>query len=67
MKFLDFKHPFYAPVWIRLSVVAVCVGWGLFELSNAAYGWAMIFIGLGIFAGWQFYTTDYSSDQNGEG
>lgn len=65
MKFLDFKDPFYAPVWIRICVVAVCIGWGLFEVSNAAYGWALIFIGLGAYAGWQFYTTDYTSDGEG--
>jgi hypothetical protein len=63
VKFLDFKDPFYAPLWIRISVVVVCIGWGLLEISNAAYGWAAIFIGLGTYAAWQFKITDYSSDK----
>ena len=62
MRFLDFKDQFYAPVWIRVCVVAVCVGWGFLEVSNAAYGWAAVFLGLGAYAAWQFATIDYAID-----
>jgi len=39
MKLLDLEHPFFAPVWVRVVVVAICIGWGLFEFANAAVLW----------------------------
>lgn len=65
MKFFDFTDPFYAPAWIRICIVGVCVGWGVFELAMGQSIWGIIFIALGAFAGWRFATTDYGSDEEG--
>ena len=67
MKFFDLSDPFYRPVWIRVAVVAVCLGWGLFEFSGGAAFWGMIFLTMGGFAAWQFVTTDYSADETDRG
>lgn len=32
MQLIDPKHPFYRPLWRRIVIVAICVGWFLFEL-----------------------------------
>ncbi|WP_071672627.1 hypothetical protein [Nioella nitratireducens] len=53
----DLDHPFFRPLWIRIAVVAVCGGWGLFELSNDATGWAFVFLGLGAYAAYGFFVT----------
>ena len=59
-RFFDFTDAFYRPLWIRLTIVGVCFGWGLVELSGGFVGWAAIFFALGAFAGWRFATIDYS-------
>lgn len=60
-KFIDLYHPFFAPVWIRVVIVLVSIGWGLFELSTGAVLWAVVFIGIGATCAWQFATIDYSA------
>ena len=60
-KFLDLENPFYAPLWIRILVTYVLILWGFFEVSQGAYAWAVIFIGLGLICGWRFATIDYSA------
>jgi hypothetical protein len=27
MKFFDLQHPFYKPLWIRVLITALCLGW----------------------------------------
>lgn len=63
MKFFDLSDPFYRPPWIRVAVVAVCFGWGLFEFSGGAAFWGTIFLAMGGFAAWQFVTIDYYSKE----
>ncbi|EDZ41070.1 MAG: hypothetical protein P8P65_10925 [Planktotalea sp.] len=60
-KLLDLENPFFAPLWIRIAVVAVMTLWGLFELSQAAYMWSIIFLGFAAICGWRFATIDYSA------
>ncbi|WP_299728810.1 hypothetical protein [uncultured Tateyamaria sp.] len=65
MKFFDFTDPFFAPVWIRVCVVAVCVLWGLFELATGQVVWAVVFFGMGALSGWRFCVNDYDRDTDG--
>ncbi|WP_439143102.1 hypothetical protein [Planktotalea sp.] len=60
-KFLDLESAFYAPLWIRVTVTVVLVLWAVFELSQGAYIWALIFLAVGAVCGWRFATIDYSS------
>ncbi len=55
MTLLDAQHPFFRPLWRRVAVVVLCLGWGLFELLNGSSLWAMLFIGAGVYSGWQFF------------
>jgi hypothetical protein len=54
-KFLDTDHPFFRPLWVRVGIVAVCLGWGLFEFATGSPFWAVIFLGLGAYAAWGFF------------
>lgn len=55
MKLLDASHPFYAPVWRRVAIVAVCFIWALVELSNDAVFWAILSAALGAYCLWEFF------------
>ncbi len=55
MKFLDVQHPFFRPLWRRVAVVAVCLGWAVVEFVHDAPFWGMLFGALGLYCGWQFF------------
>ncbi len=59
-KLVDLDHPFFAPAWRRHLTVAVCVAWGCFELYMGAMFWAVLVLGLGALAQWQFTRIDWS-------
>ncbi|KQY15458.1 hypothetical protein [Rhizobium sp. Root482] len=44
IKLIDADHPFYRPLWVRLLVIAFCVGWTAFEFWNGNTTWGMIFL-----------------------
>ncbi|QRM56391.1 hypothetical protein [Sinorhizobium sp. BG8] len=50
MKFIDPGHPFYKPLWIRLVIVAVCVGWTALEFYNNEEMWGTIFLVVSAYA-----------------
>ena len=58
MKGFDFNHPFFDPLWVRVAVVGVCIGWGLFEFSTGALMWGGLFFGLGGWAGFSFFVVN---------
>ncbi len=60
-KLIDLEHPFFKPLGVRIAVVAVCVLWGLFELSQGNGLWAVVFIGIGAVCGYRFAVIDYAS------
>jgi hypothetical protein len=51
----DFTHPFFRPIWIRVLVVALALGWALFEVVSGSPGWAIIFGGIGAVALWGLF------------
>lgn len=65
MKLLDTDHPFFKPLWIRVLVVAVCVGWGVFELASGAPFWAVIFLGIAAYSAWGFFVAFNPRDEAG--
>ncbi|WP_114010096.1 hypothetical protein [Cohaesibacter intestini] len=53
----DFDIPFFRPLWVRLIVVTICIGWGLFELMGNSVGFAMIFLSAGFYAAYRLFVT----------
>lgn len=51
----DFDHPFFDPLWRRIVIVALCFGWGAFEIWNGSLPWGMVFFGMGALAGYNFF------------
>ena len=48
----DFSHPAFRPLWLRIAVVAVALGWAAFEALAGAPVWALVFGALGAAAAW---------------
>lgn len=55
MKLLDVQHPFFRPVWRRVLVVALCLGWAAVELAAGAVFWAILFGAIGLYCAHQFF------------
>jgi hypothetical protein len=55
MKFFDLQHPFYKPLWIRVLITAVCLGWTVVELLGGNVFWAILFGSVGVYAFYQFF------------
>jgi hypothetical protein len=68
MKLIDVQHPFFRPLWRRVAVVAVCLGWAAVELSGGAVFWAILFGAVGVYCAHQFFVAfDPPDDQGGGG
>ena len=44
VKFFDFSHPFYRPLWRRLLIVGLCVAWTLVEFAAGSPLWGLVFL-----------------------
>nr|WP_237684850.1 hypothetical protein [Szabonella alba] len=55
MKFFDVHNPFYRPLWRRILVTGICLGWGLFELATGNPFFAILFGAAGIYCAHQFF------------
>ncbi len=51
----DLDHPFFLPLWRRVAVAALCLGWAGLELARGALFWAVLFGGLGLYAAHGFF------------
>jgi hypothetical protein len=47
-----FDHPFFRPLWRRILVTSVTLGWAAFELATGEPFWAILFGALGAAALW---------------
>ena len=52
---LDLDHPVFLPLWRRVAVVALCLGWAGLDLARGALFWAVLFGGLGLYAANGFF------------
>ena len=41
-----FGHRWFDPLWRRLLIVGLALGWGIFELVTGAPFWAVVFLGI---------------------
>lgn len=54
-RLFDLDHPFFRPLWIRVAVVAACLGWAVFEIVAGSPGWALLFGAIGAYSGYRFF------------
>lgn len=70
MRLIEPRHPFFRPLWRRIAVVVVSLGWALFELSTGAVFWAILFGAIGAYAAWEYFVVfdpaNYEDKTKGE-
>lgn len=70
MKLFDMDHDWLRPLWVRVLIVAVAGGWGVFEWVNEQHVWATIFLVMAAYAFWSFFLSPAAPsqrDEDGEG
>lgn len=55
MSFFDLQIPFFIPVWRRIVLIFVCIGWAFLEFYKGEPFWGIMFMGLGALAAWQLF------------
>lgn len=63
----DLDDPFYRPLWLRLLLVGLVLGWAAFEFASGAPFFGVIFAAIGAYAAWRFFVTFNPRDGSGEG
>jgi O-antigen/teichoic acid export membrane protein len=53
--FLDLRSPALRPLWVRVLVTGVCLGWAAFEAANGQAVWAMLFGLAGAYLVWALF------------
>lgn len=51
----DLQQPWFIPLWRRVVVTAVCLGWAMIEFLNGAPGWSLVFAAFGLWCAYQFF------------
>lgn len=51
----DLHVPFFIPVWRRVIVTALLLGWAAFELITGAPAWALLFGAGGLYCLYGFF------------
>ena len=55
-KAFDVQSEKFRPLWIRVSLVAVCFGWAVFEfIATGSAFWPVIWVAIGAYLGHQFF------------
>jgi hypothetical protein len=65
-KLLNLEDPFFAPLWIRTTIVVLLGFWTMIEFFAGAQGWAALFAALAVFSAWRFAVIDYTSEAGEE-
>lgn len=47
-------NDFFRPLWLRLAIVAACIGWAVLEWLNDQSGWALIAGAAAAYGIWSF-------------
>lgn len=51
----DLQSPWLAPLWRRITITALALGWALVEIWHGATFWAAMFGAAGLWSGYQFF------------
>lgn len=64
--FFDLQKPFYRPLWIRLTIVILCLAWAVVEFVSGTPFWGVLFGAIGLYAGYQFFVVFDPKDDDPE-
>ena len=55
MSLFDVQHPFFRPLWRRVAVVVISLGWAVVEIFNGSLFFAGLFAAAGLYCAHQFF------------
>ncbi len=55
MNFFNVQTPFFIPLWRRVAVVVLTLGWALVEVANGQMLWGLVFAAAGLWCAHQFF------------
>jgi O-antigen/teichoic acid export membrane protein len=55
--FLDLRSPVMRPLWVRVLVTGILLGWAAIEVWNGQAVWALIFGAAGAWLVWALFIT----------
>ena len=61
----DFSHPFFRPLWLRVSITLVFLGWGPLETQLGSPRLAVVSLGLWAICGYKLLLA-YQPPSGGE-
>jgi hypothetical protein len=50
----DSEHPFFRPLWRRITLVVFCAAWCAFEFWNGQAFWGTLAGGMAAYGAWEF-------------
>jgi len=53
----DLDHPFFKPLWLRVAIVVVCLGWAAFEFVGGSPFWGILFGAIGVYSAYRFFVS----------
>lgn len=56
--------PFFAPLWRRVVIVGLCLGWAAFEVVTGSPGWALMFGAAGLYAAYMLLGPGFGQAQD---
>lgn len=59
----DLDNPYFRPLWIRLLIVAVALGWAVVEFATGSPFWGILFGALGVYAAYRFFVAFNPRDE----
>ncbi|MBB3309379.1 hypothetical protein FHT78_001108 [Rhizobium sp. BK196] len=59
MQLIDPNHPTYRHLWVRIAIVAVCLGWAIFEFIGGDPFWGVLAGAVGVYS---FYMLIWTFD-----
>lgn len=62
----DVRHPFFLPLWRRVALVAISLGWAVMELALGNLLWGLVFGAIGAWCGYQFFVVFDPADYKPE-
>jgi hypothetical protein len=62
MQWFELQIDFLIPLWRRVALVVVCLGWAMVEFVTGAPFWGIIFGAMGIYALWQLFFSGWPPD-----
>jgi len=62
VKFFDLGHPFFKPLFVRVSVTLVAFCWGVFEIMTGEPFWAILFLAVAVWCAYSFFLSPTGDD-----